>query len=97
MMNELVPFFAAWAVLATVVVGLAVYRWVTGLHEDDSIHLQNQQLVQEQGAMARKLNSIERWGKSLTAVVVVTGLVLAGFYLHAAWVAHNAATLGTMR
>ncbi len=86
-MNEsLIPFFIAWSVVAVVVAGLAVYRWVLGLHEDDSIHISDTSHDKEQGTLARTMTGVERWGKALTLLMVVGGLVLASIVLYSAWV-----------
>ena len=89
MAEKFLPYFVAWSALAVVVIGLAVYRWVVGLHEDDSIHINDTGVQKEQGAFATKLASIERWGKSLTALVGATGLVLMVVFLYSAWVANS--------
>lgn len=95
MTGSLFPFVAAWVALAVVVAGLAVYRWVVGLHEDDTIHIGDVRVQAEQGAFARKLAAIERWGKTLTVVAGATGLALAFAVLYNAWVANN--TIGMVR
>lgn len=95
MFENLFPYFVAWAALAVVVVGLAVYRWVVGLHEDDTIHISDPKFQVEQGAFARKLDGIEKWGKSLTAIVGAGGLALAVAFLYRAWIANS--TIGMVR
>ena len=95
MTGNLFPFVAAWAALALVVAGLAVYRWVVGLHEDDTIRIGDASVQAEQGAFARRLEVIEKWGKTLTVVAGATGLALAAAILYNAWVANN--TIGMVR
>lgn len=77
-----------WAVLALLVLGIAIYRKVLSNKEDDTMHLADAEagLVSEQTVLARKLEVIDKWGKLLTVVVVVYGLVLAGLLLYQGWV-----------
>lgn len=84
---NLFPYIASWSVLAAAVVGLAVYRKMLSLREDDSIHVLESAttLIPQQVANAQRIDVVEKWGKILTAVAVATGLVLAGFYFWNVW------------
>jgi hypothetical protein len=77
-----------WTVLALIVLGLAVYRKILANKEDDSMHLADAEivLVSGQAVLAGKLEVIDKWGKLLTIVVVVYGLILAGLLLYQGWV-----------
>ena len=77
-----------WAVMALMVLLLAGYRKVVAMHEDDLVHLHENQapLIQQQNIVAHKLDVIDRWGKGLTAAAVIYGLMLAAWYLYQAWV-----------
>jgi cytochrome b subunit of formate dehydrogenase len=80
-MTNLIPYAIAWAVLAVIVLVLALMRRGITAHEDDSIHLTDGgAAVGEQLVVARKLEGIDKWGKILTVVLVVTGLALAIVY-----------------
>jgi len=81
---NLLPYAVFWGVLAIVVVSLIIYRKSVTSQEDDSIHLEGN-IPAQQTTMAHKLASIDRWGKTLTAVTVVYGLVLAAVYLYQIW------------
>jgi hypothetical protein len=78
------PYLAVWSFFAAIVVGLAVYRKMLSTREDDSLHVSEggARLIPEQIANAQRIEVVEKWGKTLTAVVVATGLVLAGIYFY---------------
>ena len=82
---NLLPLVLSWAVLATIVIGLAVYRSVVARKEDDYLHV-NTDVASQQRAVATKLEHIERWGKLLTIVVALYALVLLGMFLYNGWV-----------
>jgi hypothetical protein len=76
------------AVLGIVTLALAVYRTVFAAHsEEDIVRLGpgEEREVPKQAALARKMDAIDRWGKTLTILVVVIGLGLAAAYLYQAW------------
>lgn len=85
---NLTPWLISWAVLATIVIVLAVYRWRVASHEDDVIHLEDTSdtAIAQQMEIARKLDTIDRWGKSLTVIAFLYGLILGGLYLYRAWI-----------
>lgn len=78
------PFLISWVVLALVVIVLAVLRYWMGIHEDAAIHLEESEVpvVSSQARGFQKIQRIEAWGKTLTAVDVGYGLLLAGVYLY---------------
>ena len=77
-----------WVVLALIVLGLAIYRKILANAEDDTMHLADAEVskLSEQTVLADKLEVIDKWGKILTIVVVVYGLILAGLLLYQGWV-----------
>ena len=81
---HLLPYAVSWGVLAIVVLTLILYRRSITSHEDDSIHLEGSGPA-EQVALAHRLNVVDRWGKALTVLTVVFGLVLAGIYMYQVW------------
>lgn len=81
---NLLPWAMFWGVLAIVVLCLIVYRRAIASREDDSIHLEGS-MPAEQVALAHKLALVDRWGKSITVLVVLYGLALAGFYFYQIW------------
>jgi hypothetical protein len=84
---NLVPFIAAWVALACFVVGLAFYRRHISAGEDDMLHVSgDQSRVLKQAAVAHRLDTIDRWGKILTVLGTVSGVLLAGAYLYQYWV-----------
>jgi hypothetical protein len=81
------PYVAVWSFFAAIVLALAAYRKMLAGREDDSIHVSDgaSRLIPEQVANAQRIEVVEKWGKSLTAVVVVAGLILAGIYFYGVW------------
>ena len=86
---NLLPFTILWVILATIVIGVLMYRRWISRDEDDSLHVMESEtgVVRRQAAMAQKLESIDRWGKVLTVVAVVYGLLLGVVYLYKAYIA----------
>ena len=76
-----------WALFGIATLGLALYRKLLANQENDVIQLGagEEAKIPQQQELARKLHSVDSWGKSLTVVTAVIGLVLAGSYLYKAW------------
>jgi hypothetical protein len=53
--------------------------------EDDSLHVMHGTLTQ-QTTVAQKLDAIDKWGKILTVVTVIFGLLLAAAYVYSQFV-----------
>jgi hypothetical protein len=85
---NLIPFAIAWAVLALTVITLIVIRKRVASGEDDTLHVMDGDaaLVPRQQEIAQKLEVIDRWGKTLTVIAVVTGLALAALWVYQSWV-----------
>jgi hypothetical protein len=83
---DLRPFFALWIALATVVVGLIVRRKMVSSHEDDTLHLMEGGAITQQAAVAHKLEAIDKWGKILTVITIVFGLLVGAAYVYQVWV-----------
>jgi hypothetical protein len=81
-----IPFLALWLVLAVGVIVMIAWRKVVARQEDDALHVMDVGAVSHQVDVAHKLDVIDKWGKILTAIVVVYGLVLGGLYLYQSWV-----------
>lgn len=82
---NMLPLVVAWAALATVVLALAAYRKMIARKEDDYLHVDSNVAVQQQEAVAKKLEVIDKWGKILTVLAVVFALVLLGIFLYNGW------------
>jgi hypothetical protein len=89
MNSHLLPFVIVWAVLAAVVLVLIFWRKAVSSHEDDSLHVSQAGAIQEQVGMAQKLEQIDKWGKILTVIAVVYGLILGGIYFYQSWIASS--------
>ena len=77
-----------WFVLGIATLALAVYRRIFATHsEEDVVRLGpgEEGEIPKQVALAHKMEVIDRWGKTLTIIVVVIGLGLAAAYLYQAW------------
>jgi hypothetical protein len=84
---NLIPYILTWIPLAVVVLALAIYRMVVASHEDETIHIREDEAaaVASQVKLGRRLELIELWGKVLTVVVVLYGLVIGAMYLYYVW------------
>jgi hypothetical protein len=80
-----------WAVLAIATLGLALYRKLVSASEEDLVHLGpgEEHHIPQQVALASKLNGLDRWGKILTVITIVTGLAMAAMYLYQAWLVNK--------
>jgi hypothetical protein len=87
MEHYLTPFVVAWLALATAVVVLGLTRKVIAYRENDTLHVHegDAALVAQQQSFAHRLDVIDRWGKILTAAAVVSGIVMAIWFLYQAW------------
>jgi hypothetical protein len=84
---NLIPFVVIWCVVALLVLGLALYRNLSAMHEDDMLHLASgeEEMIPKQVAFFHRLDLVDRWGKTLTVIALVGGLVLAAAFLYRAW------------
>jgi hypothetical protein len=79
---DLRPYIAVWAVVVLSVLGLFIRRKMVASKEDDQIHVMSGPNPQ-QSIIAAKLDVIDKWGKIMTIVAVVFGLVIAFLYVYA--------------
>jgi hypothetical protein len=87
MPTNFVPFVVLWAVMAAVVLALVVWRKVVSSKEDDNIHvLDGGAVAQQQTQVAQKLDQIDKWGKTLTVITLVFGVVLAAAFIYQGWI-----------
>ena len=81
------PLVIGWILLALVVAALAMYRKTLSNQEDDIIHVSGESgSVTRQITLAHRLEKIDGWGKTLTIVLVLYGLGLAGWLIYQGWV-----------
>ncbi len=95
MQLNLLPYVIAWAVLGVIVMGLALWRRKVGDKEDDTLKLSDGETgdIAKQEQLAKRLAQIEVWGKSLTIVLVVTGVALGLLYGWQMWEGSSTAGL----
>ncbi len=86
-MSNLLIHLVAWAVLATIVICIAVYRRRIYMKSDEVLHLVDAEapLVTGQANIGKKLEKIDLWGKILTVVVILYALSIAGYYLYSSF------------
>ncbi len=84
---HLTLYLATWIPLVVLVGVLAIYRNMMASHEDESIHVLDGDAPQvaAQAKLSHRLEAVERWGKILTTVVIVYGLVIGAMYLYYIW------------
>jgi hypothetical protein len=84
----MIYLFSLWLALGAAIVAMALYRKHVSRNEDDMLHLSpgTEHMVQQQASMASQLSWIDRWGKTLTGIEVLFGLLLAGVWLYQSWV-----------
>lgn len=78
-------YFAIWAALGVVVIGMAIYRNLLGVHEP-VLHVSQSRVStlaeEEQKREFGREELLERWGPRLTIAVIAYGLILASAYLY---------------
>jgi hypothetical protein len=76
------PFVIAWVALGVATAGLALYRKLLTMKEDDYIHIEDWRApeVTKQEVAARRFHSIDRLGETLTITTVAAGVCLAVAY-----------------
>jgi hypothetical protein len=82
-----IPLTVIWALLAIVVIALIFYRKIVSSEEDESLHLDNPAETTHQVLIAHKLVVIDKWGKLLTVIAFVYGLLLASAFTYQTWLA----------
>lgn len=72
-----------WVALAAVVLLLAGYRWFLTRGDYTLLHVRRSEvaLIPQQLILSRRLSSIDLWGRLLTTIALVFGLILTGLYL----------------
>jgi len=91
-MKTLIPFVVLWILMALAVLALFIWRKSVSSKEDDNLHVSDpaaDQKAAEQAAVAQKLNLIDKWGKIVTVVTVVYGVILGGIYVWQSWVSNS--------
>jgi hypothetical protein len=82
------PLLVVWTILALVVLAMFIWRRTVASNEDDSLHLMHGTLSQ-QTTVAQKLDVIDKWGKILTVVTVLFGLLIVAAFVYAQFSGRN--------
>jgi hypothetical protein len=92
---NLMPFAVLWGVLALIVLVLIVMRRKVAVGEDATIHVMegDAREIPHQKEIAQKLEVIDKWGKLLTIIAVVYGLILASLWVYQSWIISNKSAL----
>ena len=80
------PWMILWAALALAVLVMAGYRKIISVREDETLHLGNPSESARQVIISHKLEHIDKWGKLLTVVAAIYGLLVAIAYTYQTWV-----------
>ena len=86
MQIDLKPFVISWSVLAVTVIALIAWRKTVTAHFDYTLKLQDVGAVSQQATGTHKLDVIDRWGKILTGISLVSGLMIGLAYAYQSWV-----------
>jgi len=83
----MLALWIAWATLTIVVMMLAIFRKFSARNQDSYVHLTDNEapVIIEQATVARKLDKIDYWGKTLTVVDIAFLAVLLGIVFYNAW------------
>ena len=81
---NLFPFVVLEALLAVSVIVLIVWRQAVARSEDDTLHVLHGTLS-EQTTVATKLATLDKWGKTVTVVAVVLGVLVGALYVYQYW------------
>jgi hypothetical protein len=82
------PFLTLWLIVIAAVIVVAFWRRSVATHEDPTLHLGTPDAgtADQQVAIAKRLEQIDKWVKLLTVIAVVFGLLLGAAALYKAWV-----------
>ncbi len=83
----MLTLWICWALLTVVVITLALYRKFATRNADAFVHLTDGEapIISQQATVARKVDRIDFWGKTLTVVDFAFLAVLVGIVFYNAW------------
>jgi hypothetical protein len=83
---NLESFVILWSLLTVAVLALIVWRKGVTWHYDNTLRLLDAGAVSQQATVTHKLDLIDKWGKILTGIAVISGLLIAAAYAYQSWV-----------
>lgn len=91
MPENIIPLAISWGILTLIVIALAIYKKSLDGHIDEHIHVNASEdaVLKQQMAETHRSEVVERWGKALTAIVVLYGLVIVGMLIYHQWEASS--------
>ncbi len=72
-------------VLLVAVIAMIIWRQSVARKEDDSLHVLHG-AISEQTTVATKLEKIDKWGKTLTAITIAVGLLIFAAWVYQTWI-----------
>ncbi len=79
------PFLVLEACLLIAVIAMFAWRQAVARGEDDTIHVLHG-ATSQQTSVAEKLERIDKWGKTLTVITVVFGVLLGAAWIYQTWI-----------
>ena len=91
MPTNFMPHAISWTILTLVVIALAIYKKRIDGHIDEHIHVgaAEDAVLKQQVAETQRSAMVEKWGKSLTVVVFLYGLVIMGMLVYHQWMINS--------
>lgn len=85
---NVMPLAISWAVLTLIVIALAIYKKRLDGHIDEHIHVSTAEegVIKETVAETHRSELVEKWGKALTVIVFLYGLLIVGMLAYHQWV-----------
>jgi hypothetical protein len=76
--SPLAYLLVSWGVITVLLVGLLIYRAVLSTREDDQIYLNKAEVSMMAGEQQVLIGRLQRLGKPITWLAVLSGLLLIG-------------------
>jgi type VI protein secretion system component VasF len=84
-------YVLTWVVVALGALALGGYRFTLGNREDDTIHLAPGEagMITFQARVAKRIRTVGRIGVLVTALAVIYGTILVGYWAYGVWLQGN--------
>jgi hypothetical protein len=82
----MLTFVLIFGVLLASVLVLATMRKIAGREEEQLLmHVGDPSIVEKKSSILQRVDTIEKWGKTMTAITVAYGLALLCWFLYQGW------------